>query len=191
VGGICGRALAALSADPLEVGGKISPLDRFMPQAEVNECVSLRVAAPSASVMAAAQSLDLFDIPLIRALFASRARLMGLGHSAQLPAVLAEETGSYVIFGAVTKPWEGNVVFQPLEPSVFLAFADPGFAKIAWTLRVESEGTGSRCITETRVVTTSADARQRFRRYWAVFSPGILLIRQRALRSVKAAAERL
>jgi hypothetical protein len=44
--------------------------------------------------------------------------------------------------------------------------------------------------TETRVATTDAYARERFRRYWAVFSPGILLIRRASLRLVKADAER-
>ncbi len=33
-------------------------------------------------------------------------------------------------------------------------------------------------------------ARERFRRYWAMFSPGILIIRYEGLRLVKAEAER-
>ena len=37
----------------------------------------------------------------------------------------------------------------------------------------------SRAVTETRVVATDADARARFRRYWAAMSPGILLIRKK------------
>jgi hypothetical protein len=38
---------------------------------------------------------------------------------------------------------------------------------------------------------TDAEARARFRRYWAVTSPGILLIRKLALRLLKADAERV
>jgi hypothetical protein len=44
--------------------------------------------------------------------------------------------------------------------------------------------------TETRAVATDAGARQKFRRYWAVFSPGIILIRWSILNPVKHEAER-
>lgn len=43
---------------------------------------------------------------------------------------------------------------------------------------------------ETRATTTDESARKRFRRYWAVFSPGIFLIRSEGLRLVRAEAER-
>ena len=44
--------------------------------------------------------------------------------------------------------------------------------------------------TETRVATTDKYARERFRRYWAVVSPGVRLIRVEGLRVVRADAER-
>ena len=49
----------------------------------------------------------------------------------------------------------------------------------------------SRCIlrTETRAIATDAASRSRFRRYWALLSPGILLIRHEMLRVVAADAE--
>ena len=63
--------------------------------------------------------------------------------------------------------------------------------KIVWNLAVEPLGPAESVFrTETRVATTNAYARERFRRYWAVFSPGILLIRRESLRLVKADAER-
>lgn len=43
---------------------------------------------------------------------------------------------------------------------------------------------------ETRVATTDTMARARFRRYWAAFSSGILLIRRAMLREVRREAER-
>jgi hypothetical protein len=43
---------------------------------------------------------------------------------------------------------------------------------------------------ETRVTTTDSVARAKFRRYWAVFSPGIKLIRWLLLPQVRAEAER-
>jgi len=44
--------------------------------------------------------------------------------------------------------------------------------------------------TETRVATTDPVERWKFRRYWSVFSPGIVLIRQVSLWLVKERAER-
>jgi hypothetical protein len=91
----------------------------------------------------------------------------------------------------VTQPWEADVVFGGLGPEAFTAFDTPGYVKIVWTLEVEPRGElASEFRTQTRVATTDAYARSRFRRYWAVFSPGILLIRLEGLRLVKAEAER-
>ena len=42
--------------------------------------------------------------------------------------------------GAVTQPWQANVVFRPLPPEQFAAFNEPGYVKIAWTLRADSDG---------------------------------------------------
>lgn len=48
----------------------------------------------------------------------------------------------------------------------------------------------SEFLTETRTAATDAYARERFRRYWAVVSPGVLLIRRAMIRQVKTEAER-
>ena len=94
--------------------------------------------------------------------------------------------------GAVTQPWQANVVFRGLSPEEFKAFDEPGYVKIAWTLRVEPIGASESIFrTETRVVTTDRTARSRFRWYWARFSPGIVLIRQVMLTQVRRDAERL
>jgi hypothetical protein len=95
-----------------------------------------------------------------------------------------------IVVGAVTKPWEPNVTFRALPPDDFAAFSEPGFVKIAWTLRADPvDGGASIFRTETRAVATDAGARARFRRYWALASPGIALIRQLSLRPLKREAE--
>jgi hypothetical protein len=106
--------------------------------------------------------------------------------------MVAEIPGREVVYGAVTQPWKANVVFRGLAAEDFKNFREPGFVKILWTLRVDP-ATPSDCTfrTETRVVTTDDDARRRFRWYWARFSPGIVLIRQIALRLLKKQAEDL
>jgi hypothetical protein len=99
--------------------------------------------------------------------------------------------GQEIVMGSVTQPWNANVVFRRLTPDEFVAFNEPDYVKIAWTLRADT--TGPRQSTfrhETRVQTTDAIARAKFRRYWAFFSPGIKLIRWVLLEPVRRDAER-
>jgi hypothetical protein len=104
---------------------------------------------------------------------------------------LAEIPGREIVMGAVTRPWVADVVFRPLTPGAFEAFREPDYVKIVWTLRADPIGTAASMFrTETRVATTDAAARSKFRRYWAFASPGIILIRWASLRPLKAEAER-
>src|SRR5438128_2126453 len=67
----------------------------------------------------------------------------------------------------------------------------PGYAKIVWNLAAAPlDAEHSLFSTETRVATTDAVSRDRFRRYWTAMSPGIVLIRQLSLRLVRSDAER-
>ena len=179
-------------------------LDRFVPSPEVAERHTVRVAAPAAVTFQAAMHLDLRRSPTVRAIFAARELVLRAGGAqAERPrefvaealalgwGILAEDPGREVVFGAVTQPWEGRVHFRALPPERFAEFHEPGYAKIAWTLAADSLGPGASVFrTETRVTTTDAASRERFRRYWARFSPGILLIRLESLRLVRADAER-
>jgi hypothetical protein len=104
--------------------------------------------------------------------------------------VLAERPGREIVMGAVTQPWLADVVFRPLPPEQFARFNEPGYVKIAWTLRADPAGeTRSVFRTETRVVATDPGARRKFRRYWSFASPGIVLIRWLMLGPLKAEAE--
>lgn len=92
----------------------------------------------------------------------------------------------------MTKPWEADVTFRALPPDQFAAFAEPGYVQIVWTLRADPDGRGRAIFrTETRARATDAEARTKFRRYWACFSPGMWLIRWTMLAPLaKAAATR-
>jgi hypothetical protein len=104
--------------------------------------------------------------------------------------ILAEIPDREVVVGAVTKPWEPNVTFRAVPPDAFAAFDEPGYVKIAWTLRADPDGPDcSTFLTETRAVATDSFARAKFRWYWSFLSPGIRLIRQMSLGPVKRAAE--
>jgi hypothetical protein len=198
--GIAWYRYGALAADTEEAD---RVLDGFMPEYDVAERHNVRVAAPAHITLAAAAEMDLEQSTVIRGIFNARALVLGAGPDdtvrprallSQMKSlgwgVLAELPGREVIMGAVTQPWLANVTFRALPPDEFKAFREPGYVKIAWTLRADAVGpTESNFVTETRVVTTDAAARARFRWYWARFSPGIVLIRQISLRLVKSEAE--
>ncbi len=189
-----GHAATANASDPV--------LDQFMPVYEVAERHEIRVAAPAAITSEAAWSFDLERSWIVHAIFTGRRGLLSGTHSTtqhlsleELQSmgwgVLADAPGHELVFGAVTQPWRGDVRFRPLPPATFAAFDSAGYVKIVWTLVVDSLGpTKSRFVTETRALTTDSASRARFRRYWALFSPGIVLIRWQAIRLVRADAER-
>src|SRR5262249_13039620 len=105
--------------------------------------------------------------------------------------VLAEEPGREVVMGCVTQPWKASPTFRAVPADAFTTFNEPDYVKIAWTLRVAPAAPGeSIARTETRAIATDPLARAKFRWYWSMFSPGIVLIRHVAVRLVKADAER-
>jgi hypothetical protein len=184
------------AADPL--------LDQFMPVYDVVERHAVAVSASPAITFAAAADADLEHSRIVRAIFRTRAAVLGASDAeASLPrgllaktqalgwGVLATVPEREVVMGAVTQPWLADVVFRALPPAQFAAFDEPGFVKIVWTLRADPDGDrGSIFRTETRVIATDPAARSRFRWYWARFSPGIAVIRRLMLGPVKAEAER-
>jgi hypothetical protein len=165
-------------------------LDEFMPVYDVVERHGTRVNAPPAVALAAAKEQDLLESAVVRAIFRARELIVGAGSSdsprprgllAQVQSlgwgVLADVPGREIVMGAVTKPWEANVTFRAVPPERFAQFDDPGYVKIAWTLRADPAGAGSVFRTETRAIATDAAARRKFRWYWSFFAPGIGLIR--------------
>jgi hypothetical protein len=179
-------------------------LDRFMPAYEIVERHHIRVAAPAAVTLDVARDMDLQASPVVRTIIRAREIILGAARDHRQRAhglleemqslgwgVLADVPGREVIVGAVTKPWEANVKFRALPPDRFAAFNEPGYVKIAWTIRADPiSETESIFRTETRAIATDSDARDRFRRYWSFVSPGIIVIRWAILGPVKKEAER-
>ena len=183
--------------------GKDSLLDRFMPDPEVAEHHQIDINAPADVVMAAARDMEFLKSPVIRAIF--KARELALGgepddreHPTALIdqmqsigwVVLAERPGREMVLGAVTQPWQAAPVFRSVPAGEFLAFAEPGYVKIVWTLRADPiDEARSSFHTETRVCTTDAAARRRFRNYWSLVAPGVEVIRMAMLGPLRRAAE--
>jgi hypothetical protein len=179
-------------------------MDRFIPTYEVAERHQIRINAPADITFEAATQMNLWQTPIVRAIFKGREWIMR-SHPAPQPestsfiaqmrgigwGVLAEVPGRESVMGAVTQPWMADVVFRPLPPEEFAAFDDAGYVKIVWTLRADPLGDADSVFrTETRAVATDRVARAKFRRYWSFLSPGIVLIRWASLRPLKADAER-
>jgi hypothetical protein len=182
-----------------------SLIERFMPVWEVAERHEIQVDAPAEYTFAAARDMDVHRSTLVRAIFGLRTLPSRWRHklSERPPTPLLAETlalgwrllaeipGREIAVGAVTQPWRTDVEFRGVDPDAFAGFKEPGYAKIAWTLEAEPLGPmTSRFRTETRVSTTDPRSRRLFRRYWALLSLGILLIRRESLKLVKAEAER-
>ena len=211
-GGVAAAGYAALVAfNRMKYGqasvaraGRSSLLDRFIPAPEVVEHHQIDIAAPADIVMTTAKNMALMNSPLIRVIIRIRELALG-GEPDRRPhpqalveqmtsigwVVLAERAGREVVLGSVTQPWEAAPVFRSVAPAEFLSFAEPGYVKIAWTLRADPVDAGHSIFhTETRVCTTDSEARRRFRRYWSFVAPGVELIRMAMLSPLKCAAER-
>jgi hypothetical protein len=180
-------------------------IERFMPLADVRERHETLVHAPAAVVLDVAQNFDLQSIPVIRAIFCLRAKILGAaappahlfakGLVAETTAtgwgILAERPGRELVAGSVTQPWKGNVIFTPVAADRFVTFSEPDLVKIVWTLEAEPLGPAlTRFRTETRVLATDDAARKKFARYWRMFGAGIVVIRWLVLPALRREAER-
>jgi hypothetical protein len=195
-------------------------LDLYIQDYEIAERHHIRVAAPAEITFAAACEMKLSQSAIIRALFKTRELALSCAASiarrefsarcetntqpAETPqqkglladikaqgwAVLAEIPDREIVLGTVTQPWVAKTMFRAVPPHEFAVFHEPGYVKIAFTLRADPvSGSESVARTETRVMTTDPAAREKFRRYWSLVSPGVILMRRTLLRALKAEAE--
>jgi hypothetical protein len=184
-------------------GGRL--IERFMPQADVAERHEILIHAPVDIVFDVAQNFDVQAIPLVRALFWLRAKLLGAakppvdlftkGLVAEMQAlgwgILGVRTNRELILGTVTQPWAADARATPILPDRFATFSEPDLVKIVSTLEAEPLAPAlTRFRTETRVLATDGAARRRFQRYWRVFGAGIVLIRWLLLPALRREAER-
>lgn len=180
-----------------------SPLDRYLSQPDIRERFSIRIAAPADLVFEVATTMDLQSLPLVRAIFRLREFLMRAKPAPRQPqgmlaelvslgwGMLEERPGRLVVGGAVCQPWKADVVFRPIAPAAFAAFAQPNQVKLAWTFEAEPLGPAlTRFSSETRAGATDEGARRKFRRYWRWARFGIITIRLLLLPAVRREAER-
>ncbi len=149
---------------------------------------TIRVSATPARTLAAAREARVEDVPLVSLLL----RLRGLRAASRGPLWNALLGQGFQPLGEDTlvlvgKPWTAGGGLRKVED--FVAFAEPGYAKMAMDLRVVPDGDGARLETETRIYLTDASARRRFGAYWLVIRPFSGLVRRGWLRAAKRRAE--
>ena len=149
---------------------------------------TIRVSATPERALAAAREARLEDVPLVSLLF----KLRGLRAAPRGPlwdALLAQGfqplgEDTLVLVG---KPWSPKGGTRRVDD--FVAFAEPGYAKMAMDLQAVPDGEGARLETETRIYLTDASARRRFGAYWLVIRPFSGLTRRGWLKAAKRRAE--
>lgn len=182
----------------------MSAIDRFIPEGDIAECHQTIVHAPADVVLDVAEHYDLRSSFIVDMIFRLRSLLMGAVKTPPRTAqgivdettslgwgVLSRTSGREIVVGAVTRPWVADVTFRAIPADSFVAFDDPGYVKIVWTLEVEPLSDGrTRFRTQTRVLATDDEARRSFRSYWRRAAPGILMIRWLMVPAVRREAER-
>jgi hypothetical protein len=183
-------------------------IDQFLPTYDFGVVHADVFRAAPAQCYLVASELDLFQTTLIRTLIGIRGlpqrvastlrgrettttlevsrrtfRFKDMADLGWIP--LGETPGVEMVLGQVGRPWKGVAVSTqaPTRPEQFLSFDEPGFAKIATSLRIDPYGNDSSILTmETRVALTDDKSRRRFKRYWLAIGPFSSLIRRMALR---------
>jgi hypothetical protein len=196
--------VATLESPVSDVTPRFRLIERFLPAWHTRTSHEILIHAPADVVFDIAQQFDLQSMPLVRAIFWLRGKIMGATRTVTHRAGLVEETkrqgwnelarrpGRELVMGAATQPWKADVKFIPVPAEDFLDFAEPEMVKIVWTLEaVPVEPNLTLFRTETRVKATDAAAQEKFLRYWRFARFGIVLIRWLHLPALRRAAESL
>jgi hypothetical protein len=189
-----------------EAQGSPLLIDQFLPRYEFAVVHAQVFRVPPEVCLRAARNVDLLRHPLITVLLKLRAlpqraasRLTGGrdgGHHEPAASFRIEDMTRYgwdllgenpseIVLGQIGRPWKaaGAAVGPVVAPTAWATYEEPGYAKIALSLRVDPRGTTASILTiETRVALTDAGSLRRFRRYWMVIGPFSGLIRRMALR---------
>jgi len=181
-------------------------ISRFLPDPRLRQCYRVAVAADSAAAWSAVRGVDLYESPLIRLLFMARFlpgwvgawiegnglgpvprampidRMLAPGTGFRL---LAEEPGVELVAGAIGKLWEPRIAFLATAPEGFAGFAEPGYAKLAFSLEVAPRTFGGSWIgLDLRVDFTDESAWRKFIPYWLFIGRFSHLIRRTLMRDL-------
>ncbi len=142
----------------------IDLIGAFLPEYDVRSRHSIDIGADVARVYECLKTADINGSAVIRTLFAIR----GIGSRALFKqperrpitletltqnsfVVLAEQPGDEIVLGLIGRPCAPRYEVRQFDPSEFASFAQPGFAKIAWSFKLDARADGVRLSTQTRV----------------------------------------
>jgi hypothetical protein len=179
-------------------------LDRLLPAPRKHEVQCVDLAAPPRVVWEHVRHGNLGDTPFIRALFALRTlpsrvagepvgdthvRIDELVSTPEKPGfqLLGEDEGRELVVGAIGKVWQLDIPFVHVEsPEAYADFAEPGWIKVAWSIRLEPLGdAATRLVFDLRVDATDESSWTKFARYWLVIGPGSHFIRSTFLSGMR------
>lgn len=164
--------------------------ERFVPEPDRRSRHSVKVDAEPGEVWPALRAFDLSSSPIVRLLFTLRGMRGAYTFSALQRSgfrVLAEVPERSLALGVIARPWKlhGGVLAID-DASEWIAFDEPGYAKISWTFElVPTPSGGTEVSTETRVHCTDEASRKSFARYWMLVGPFSSLIRSEMLRKLR------
>jgi hypothetical protein len=193
--------------------------DDLLPVYDVSDEVATVVAAEPSAVWRALLDADLLAVgrraPLAAILGALRMlpevvsrivhgerppsapEAMRLRDMAKLPVadggwvLLAERPDEEIVLGLVGRFWRPVIEFAEVTAEGFTEFAEPGYAKTIYDLRIRSLGAGQTLLSGLmRTATTDERARRWFRRYWTFgVGPGAHVLVSALLEMVREDAE--
>ena len=181
----------------------MTALDSVIATPRLVEIDRVDLSAPSGQVWQRVRHAALAQLPVARALFALRTlvdradatttpprgvRIDDLTSSPQWPGfqVLVDDPPREVVVGAIGQVWRPRIPFVHVDGAdAFAAFAEPGYVKVAWAIRLSPLDEGSTHLElEVRVSATDDAAWRRFRRYFLLIGPASRYIRRSLLRAL-------
>ena len=163
-------------------------IDEYMPVFDVQKRHATHIEAPLSTVYAQLKKMDMGDSLVIRLLFALR----GMGKRCSLGdfedmgfVLLGERVDDELVLGLVGTFWSLAGGIRRVEADEFHLFAEPGYARAVWNMKISPQGEGAFVETETRVQCMDEVSRRKFMRYWRIVGPFSGLVRLQMLRGLK------
>jgi hypothetical protein len=182
----------------------VSLIDELLPDFDARSRYAKPVDAPAEAALAAVRSLKQSDLPVTRALMSLRGLPSLLARGPAIPRtdatvietmlgmgfMLLGERERELVLGTVGQFWRPTSRPRALaDVEAFVSFDEPGQAKAVMDFRALPANGASVVTTETRILTTDAEARRKFTRYWGLVSMGSGVIRHEMLNAVARRAE--